>query len=489
MTVVIASASTSSLSPPISSPSSPTLMLPPPYSPSSASPSYAVNPQEGEQRLELVSRSAHPSTPSATFTTKTRGMTVTFYEQEPGVSAPTYPRNAIIKGSIQFSDEVLSVSLKLEGVQSLSVADSSYRENVLFSEEHPLWDKRDGNAGCPSQHKFKVPFPLNYTTNEGSVPNPPTYFAQYSGSPSLFARVSYKLTVMVTRSVVGSWKRQKCVSIPIHYHPRSRPYLPISPSLYPFLSTFKTRPEDWHQITATIPLKRKGLSGVDCHLFIPSVQIYALTDTIPFHLQLRGPAGTLRKFMGLPDPPVDSIPTRTSTRSSDTSTSTTSTASSSSHAFPSAFRTAASLLGSLSDAIAAHTTSSLRQPLIRVSLLRQTSVTVNAQKAWKNDNLGEATLRPVEHPPSWSPSPSWRVGGEEDELAFDWEGEVKAHETVKIPSFISGDLKVKDFISINLRSAHPESSILASLQHTHAIRFVTDTYRDSFSHPAEDGDQ
>lgn len=94
-------------------------MLPPPsYSPSSASPPYAVEPKEDEQRLELVARATRPSAPKATFTTKTRGMTVTFDEQEPGVSAPTYTRNAIIKGSIEFSDEVLSVSLKVRTIAS-----------------------------------------------------------------------------------------------------------------------------------------------------------------------------------------------------------------------------------------------------------------------------------------------------------------------------------------------------------------------------------
>ena len=69
---------------------------------------------------------------------------------------------------------------------------------------------------------------------------------------------------------------------------------------------------------------------------------------------------------------------------------------------------------------------------------------MHGHRAWKNDVLGEATLRPIEHPPSWSPS--WCVDGEEkeeEELAFDWEGEVKAHEGVKIPSFMSGDLRVK----------------------------------------------
>ena len=111
MTVAIASASTCSMS---SLASSSSLSLPPPsYSPSSASPSYAINPKEGEQRLELVGRTKRPSTPSATFTTKARGMTVTFHEQESGVSAPTYARNAIIKGTIEFSDEVFSVSLKV----------------------------------------------------------------------------------------------------------------------------------------------------------------------------------------------------------------------------------------------------------------------------------------------------------------------------------------------------------------------------------------
>lgn len=159
------------------------------------------------------------------------------------------------------------------------------------------------------------------------------------------------------------------------------------------------------------------------------MQIYALSDTIPFHLQLKGPADALRKFMGLPDP-SEPAPIRVNTRDSDCSTSTTS-----SRHLPSAFRTAASLLNSLS----AHT-SALSKPLISVSILRQTSVKVHAHKAWKNAVLGEATLRPIEHPPSWSPS--WAVGREE-ELAFDWEGEVKVNEQIKIPSFIAGDLKVK----------------------------------------------
>ena len=46
------------------------------------------------------------------------------------------------------------------------------------------------------------------------------------------------------------------------------------------------------------------MAPIDCHLFIPSVQIYAVSDTIPLHLQLRAPLKSLRAFMSTGTPPL-----------------------------------------------------------------------------------------------------------------------------------------------------------------------------------------
>jgi len=43
--------------------------------------------------------------------------------------------------------------------------------------------------------------------------------------------------------------------IPFAYHPRTRAPQPILSSPFPFLSTVKTVPEEWFQITSTIDPK------------------------------------------------------------------------------------------------------------------------------------------------------------------------------------------------------------------------------------------
>ncbi|KAI0344421.1 hypothetical protein BDW22DRAFT_1305488, partial [Trametopsis cervina] len=413
----------------------------PSYSPSLASPEYSVEPQDDERRLEL-STLKRRSVPSDTYTRTSRTIKVVLHDQESGAMMPTYVRGAVIKGEIEFCEtEVLSVTAKLEGRQTLSVGEASYMEHVLFSEEHQLWFKRDTTLGDSSRHLFHIPFPINHTTDKGTFPNPPSFDVRYTGAPSLDAHIIYSLTFIVTKPIIGSWKKHNNVSIPLKYAPRSRPYLPIAPSLYPFLSTVKTCPEDWRQISSNVSYKKRGPSAIDCHLFIPSVQIFALTDTIPFHLQLRGPAELMKQYTETQD--HLHVPTP------------------------------GSLLGTLSDSFTAVTSAS-QKPRVRVYLLRQTSLRVHAHRAWKNVVIGEGTLRPIEKPPSWSAA----FGRQEEELVLDWEGEVRVNDDVKVASFIAGDLHVKDFIAVKLSPKNPGSSSLAEHENTHPIRIVTDTYMD-----------
>ena len=87
------------------------------------------------------------------------------------------------------------------------------------------------------------------------------------------------------------------------------------PSELPFLSTVKSSPEEWHEVICTVPMTQgSGLAHAEClvsppsywhamdvlkylQFFVPSVKTFALSDTIPFHLQIRGSPASLAPFL------------------------------------------------------------------------------------------------------------------------------------------------------------------------------------------------
>ncbi|EKM48998.1 uncharacterized protein PHACADRAFT_214550 [Phanerochaete carnosa HHB-10118-sp] len=475
---------------------------PPAYSPPDASPPYASEPSEDEERLDFVARAIH-HTPRSVYVKKARRVCVVLKNQENGLATPVYARHSLVAGEVLLEDrDVCSVSIKLEGRQTMALAEGRSSSRVLFTTEFTLWQKGE-QAQSPRAIPFAVPFPPTYTTKSGEFSMPPSFETRLTGAPGLRAQILYSLTIRLTRPPLSLWKRHTKIVIPVKYQPRSRPYLPISPGLYPFLSTVKTAPEEWRQISSTVPSCDDSVDPIECHLFVPSVQIYGLTDTIPFHLQINGPAKSLSFLLGLSMPrPASKSPNRrkwsrnpSSFKSPYPSTELSMTVS---RAYPEqaggptptkVLDTCAQspwsvqhpylFVGGAPEDLAplrpARAAQERNEFVLRVYLLRQVSARVNGLKAWRNAVIGEGAVWPVGGPPDidcdGGDGAAWS--------ALDWAGELRVDKDVETQSFAVGDLSVKDFIVVHLSPPHSDSSPFLEMQLSHPIRLVTDTYRDN----------
>jgi len=98
-----------------------------------------------------------------------------------------------------------------------------------------------------------------------------------------------------------SWTTNTTYTIVLKFRPRTRPRRPI----VLLDSVFGLVPEEWLQVQSTMLVRPKSdMRPVDCHLFVPSVQTFALTDTIPFHLQLCSSLQSLQELL----PPTSTLP-------------------------------------------------------------------------------------------------------------------------------------------------------------------------------------
>lgn len=261
------------------------------------------------------------------------------------------------------------------------------------------------------------------------------------------------------------------LSTEVRFKPRSRPYMPIGSDLQPFFSTVKSAPGDWHQVISTVGTTEKStLKPLECHvrysfvlyshvipdrvishlqLFIPSVQIYALSDTVPFHLHLRGSRASLLAFLSGPTPvsPILSKGFKAlGSTLKPTSLSRQSSRISEDDSSPPPFDAASPETMPLS----------YRNPSIRVYIVRQVCVRMDGRKAWGDVVLGEGKLWPLN-----VQYPYLREDGGDGECSLDWEGEVRCGSNVSVGSFTSGDLVVKVCFSIAVVSA--ESCLLTRL--------------------------
>ncbi|KAJ4501294.1 hypothetical protein C8R41DRAFT_749020 [Lentinula lateritia] len=401
---------------------------------SSLPPLYSSDPASGEQSIQLTPRTRSLGRPTGTYVHKAGDATVVLLDQEDGVSTPVYGRHAALSGIISLAscETVSEIKIKLDGHMDLVLSGGVSQSTTLVNDAHSLWKYNPeavdaGSTRCPSEIPFTCVFPSKFKDNVGrESPLPPSMHVMYPGASGLVASCLYTLTIKIVK--MGFWKQAKKLTIPLNYHPRTR--APSFPNPNPDLfSDVKISPDEWHQTMSVIKSRKPAVTPpVQCHLFIPSVRVFALSDVIHFHVQLTGPLSSLRQL-------VYSKPSKRSTEKF--------------------------------------------APKIRVYLLRQITVDVCGQKGWKNLTLAEGTLRP--RPPPIAASSSSPAHSAEDSL--DWEGEIQCddNETRGCPGFITTDLTVKDFIVLSISPPDVTKSDLSSTQVPIPIKLVTEsaeTWRD-----------
>ncbi|THH20605.1 hypothetical protein EW146_g778 [Bondarzewia mesenterica] len=386
----------------------------PSYSPSASVPRYSLKPRSSETTLAASPRKDERWT--GIFTTSNKnGIILELFAQDPAVPIPVYGRSCSIEGAVLLdcTQDVQSVSLKLEGTLDVAVGGGSNNSAKFFCKTDTVWKATSASVvPCPSVCDFNLGRLIN--TESGRVGSlPPTFNTALPGKPSgpmLHGRNSARLSTQLV------------------YHPRSRPLRSILPCPFPFLSTVKSLPDEWHQVITTIPsMPGSTAVPINCLLFIPEAQIYCISASIPFYLQLCAPVESLRAFM-YPTPPPTSKLRRA--KSFD----------------PSA------------------------KPSVLVSIVRQVIAIVGGAREQRSTVLGEGKLCPL--PPGASTPLHSPPDGSE---TLNWEGTVRCRKDVRCGGFSVGNLVVKDFIALNLEPAYPKTSPLRSLEHLHAVRLVTDS--------------
>lgn len=410
----------------------------PTYSPSSPAPSYSCEPACGEQTLQHTPSNARP-TPAFVFIKTAGKTTVVLNDQEESAEIPSYGRQGLVNGTICFQnpENISEVVIKVEGKLETIISEAGGKSVKLLNTQYKLWTSRESQSStCPAQVPFAVIIPTCFEDGDTTRPLPPSFHVMYRGVPSLFVKTSYNIHIIVTRiphSKVEFWTKKKHISIPFKYYPRTRAYRPIL-SIPSFFSTIKTSPEEWYQASSCMKTReRSGIQPLEVHLFVPAGRIYALTDVIPFHLQLFGNVSSLRELF------TSSLGRVTSADSNRTF-----------------------LSGKPPEC----------KPVLRVFLLRQVTVEVKGQKSWRNTTIGEGRVWPM--PPLLSNCcPSGSSGH------LDWEGELRVNQDVDVGGFNVANVQVKDFISLSLAPPCPQSSPLLELQLTVPIRLVTDSWGDT----------
>ena len=343
----------------------------------------------------------------------------------------------------------MEVSAKLYGQMSLMATDCGSTTHVLVSDCHTLCTQ-DGKKKWPSILPFTLRFPQTFTDERGkSWKLPPSFDSEFNAltGPAMRAKCVYTLTITVTRMKrygLASWMSSRMHTTTLDYQPRTRPPRPIV-MVDSIFASLKPVPEEWQQyILKMEPKSGSNTKPIECHFLLPSVHSYSISDTVPFHIQLRGPLASLSEVI-TPESPL---------------------------LHPS--------IDSGAHSAGVDLSSDGPHP-VRVFIARQVHIHVKGLSRFRTITVGTAKIWPI--PPVISPEGE---GGSEEEMCLDWQGKLKCRDEAVRASFSAGSLTVKDYVVFSLSPTNSRPSFLTPVQLTQPIRLVTDSWVDFESmHPQD----
>ncbi|KAK7048644.1 hypothetical protein R3P38DRAFT_2870614 [Favolaschia claudopus] len=383
------------------------------------SPPYSPEPSEGEERLSRSSIVGRLS-PTGEFKATNGRITLLLKDQEDRSPSPTYRPNELVKGKIciQNSESVTDVVLKLHGRLDLAASNGG-QPIELVNDSYTVWSDNTMGATCPESIPFSFIFPSTFKDSGEQIwPLPPSIRITPQGPPLTYVKCSYTLSIVVSTTLhprLLLWRGEKTLSVAVTMRPTAYPPRPITPDTN-LLSTIKTAPEEWYQILCDIGHKL-AQKNIDCNLFIPSALTYGLSDSIPFHLQISGPAPILTELVRRPSP------SGKATKQQD----------------------------------------NLNHPVC-VHLMRRVSLLVHGESQDRDTCMGEGVLSFLPPPIAYSEKCN------PQDAAVDWEGTVQCDSSISVGTFTTGPLYVNDFIVVSI----PAWNVI----HKHPIQFVSHTWRD-----------
>ncbi|KAJ7451637.1 hypothetical protein FB451DRAFT_1283860 [Mycena latifolia] len=257
-------------------------------------PPYTAEPSAGEACLSRPSSSSARSARPGELTRCNGRIILTLKEQAGSDHSPTYAPSDLVTGTIRIQgpESVTEVVLKLFGRLDLAAPNGGHRRE-LVRDSYTVWNDRERFL-CPAALPFSFIFPSTFEDGEQTWPLPPSIHITPSGKPFIYVKCVYTMSVIVSIALhprFTLWRGEKTLSVTVNFRPTAYPPRPITPD-DSLLSTVKSAPEEWYQILCNVG-RQLRLKKVHCSLFVPSVLIYGLADSIPFHIQISGPAALL----------------------------------------------------------------------------------------------------------------------------------------------------------------------------------------------------
>ncbi|KAJ7031039.1 hypothetical protein C8F04DRAFT_1041989 [Mycena alexandri] len=440
--------------------------LPPIYCPPcQPTPCYSEELAYDETRLDAAPLTgAISALPTGIFTRVHGPATVVLFNQDNAARIPTYGKRGSVRGTLimaQERDHICEVTARLEGRMEITTAHAGAQTTKTFSTSYSLWSSVNASTSaapsCPETINFECVLPATFIYNGEEHHLPPSFTARFPGAPSLFANCTYGLTLSITKDRrVGFLSKTKVsvqslrclklsdgaycrIHIPIEYRPQTSPPRGLSRASY-FPAAVKVAPQDWIQTSFEVPPRcsTANVERIQCRVFIPSVRVFGLADTIPVHLELASTLASLRELV---------IPSSSNTFHSEPITT----------------------------CCPADMEPLSKSPL-RAYLSRMVRFdSPDGKTTWRMQRIGAGTFPPM--PPAVVQE---RCTCQEPcAQTLDWDGEISVDKAVRVGGFSAGGLIVRDFITLEIVPPNATASPLKTVQHTIPIRLVTETFTSS----------